>query len=80
MLLTWMFSSKMIRKKKTRIIFEDKDSRKEDELQVGIPLSKGEIVHVDDSGKIVDYEVADKTVNYILKDEVLEITYVLKRK
>ncbi|MFH1307505.1 MAG: hypothetical protein ABIH72_01495 [archaeon] len=45
-------------KKKTKVIFEDGNKIKEDDLIGGMPLSKGEIVHIHKGSKIIDYKVA----------------------
>ncbi|NQU78417.1 hypothetical protein HQ545_01480 [Candidatus Woesearchaeota archaeon] len=70
-------------KKNTKIVFDDGEEQKTDELKGGMPLSKGEIVHVHkESGETIDYEVADKTIDCYLKgeDQIVNITYVLKRR
>jgi len=70
-------------KKNTKIVFDDGEKQKTDELKGGMPLSKGEIVHVHkESGEIIDYEVTDKTIDCYLKgkDQIVNITYVLKRR
>ncbi len=71
-------------KKNTKVVFEDGENQKSDDLIGGMPLSKGEIVHVHegDSGKSIDYEVADKTIDCFLKgdDQIVNIIYVLKKK
>jgi hypothetical protein len=50
----------------------------------GMPLSKGEIIHVyqKEGGKPVDYKVVDKIIDCYLKgeDQIVDITYVLRRK
>ena len=66
-------------KKNTKVIFDD---GKEEELDGGMPLTKGEIIHVHKAGKKVDYEVKDKIIDCFLdgKDQMVNITYVLKKK
>jgi hypothetical protein len=50
----------------------------------GMPLSKGEIMHLHEegSGEAVDYEVVDKIIDCYLKgeDQLVDITYILRRK
>jgi len=69
-------------KKNTKIIFEGEGNNKLDALQGGIPLSKGEIISVHEGQKTVKYEVKDKTIdcNFEGEDQIVNITYVLKRK
>jgi len=65
-------------KKNTKVFFLD--GRNSEDLEGGMPLSKGEIIHIHDKGKIVDYIVAEKEINCFLDKEVVDITYKLKRK
>jgi len=66
-------------KKNTKIIFED---GKEEQMDGGMPLTKGEIIHLHKKDKIIDYEVKDKIIDCFLegKDQVVNITYILKKK
>ncbi|MBS3155922.1 hypothetical protein J4413_01665 [Candidatus Woesearchaeota archaeon] len=66
-------------KKNTKVIFED---GKEEQMDGGMPLTKGETIHMHKGNKIVDYEVKDKIIDCFLdeKDQVVNITYVLKKK
>ncbi|HLD57187.1 MAG TPA: hypothetical protein VJA47_02715 [archaeon] len=70
-------------KKNTKIILQDNKNQSTEELVGGIPLSKGEIVHVhQNTNKVVDYEVVDKNIDCFLngKDQKVNITYTLKKK
>ena len=71
-------------KKNTKIIFEDGGEKTTDDLIGGIPLSKGEIVHLhnENSDEVTDYEVADKKIDCIIKgeDRIVNIVYILRRK
>ena len=70
-------------KKITKVIFQDGKNNKTEELIGGIPLSKGEVIHVhQNSDKPVDYEVVDKNIDCFLngKDQKVNITYILKKK
>lgn len=71
-------------KKNTKIIFEDGEDKKIEEMMGGMPLSKGEVVHMhaENSDKAVDYEVVDKIIDCYLKgeDQIVNITYVLRKK
>ncbi len=71
----------MIRKN-TRVIFEDGSDSSAEELVGGMPLSKGEIVHVHSKNKVIDYIVSDKIVDCFLeeKDPIVNITYKLRKK
>lgn len=66
-------------KKLTKVIFDDE---KVEELDGGMPLTKGEIIHVHKAGKQIDYIVKDKIIDCFLdgKDQIVNITYVLKKK
>lgn len=70
-------------KKNTKVIFEDSGANSSDELVGGMPLSKGDIVHVhrDDKG-VVDYEVVDKIIDCFMggEDQIVNISYKLKKK
>ena len=71
-------------KKTTNIVFQDNIGEKTEEMLGGIPLTKGELVHVhnklDDSHS--DYEVIDKIIDCELngKEQKVNIKYVLKKK
>lgn len=68
-------------KKNTKIIFEDGESNSSDELTGGMPLSKGEIVHVHrENQDTADYEVVDKIIDCFMEgeDQRVNITYKLK--
>jgi len=69
-------------KKNTRVIFQDKESNREEELIGGMPLSKGEIVKVHESGSVKEFIVEDKDVECFLdeKEQIVNITYLLKRR
>ena len=70
-------------KKNTKIIFEEGEDKKTEEMPGGIPLSVGEIVHFrTESNEKITYEVVDKTVEGFIKgeDRIVNITYVLRRK
>jgi hypothetical protein len=70
-------------KKNTKVIFEDGENESSDELVGGMPLSKGDIVHVHrDQQAVVDYEVVEKTFDLFLggEDPSVNIIYKLKRK
>lgn len=69
-------------KKNTKIIFEDGDSASSDELAGGMPLSKGDIVHIHRGESIVDYEVADKIIDCFMggEDQMVNIIYKLRKK
>ncbi|MBI4164065.1 MAG: hypothetical protein HY512_04335, partial [Candidatus Aenigmarchaeota archaeon] len=53
-------------KKNTKVIFQDGKNQKTEELVGGIPLSKGEVVHVHQKGDKTDYEVVDKNIDCFL--------------
>ncbi len=70
-------------KKNTKVIFEDGDNSRYDELTGGMPLSKGDIVNIHRDGEdVVDYEVVEKMIDCFLggEDQVVNITYKLKRR
>ncbi len=69
-------------KKNTEIIFEGDKNKKFENLEGGIPLSKGEILHFHEGANIVTYEVKDKAIDCFFEgeDQIVNIIYVLKRK
>ncbi|MDO8625773.1 MAG: hypothetical protein Q7R47_06835 [Candidatus Diapherotrites archaeon] len=71
-------------KKNTKVVFEGDADAATKELMGGMPLSKGELVHVHSKNPVrtVDYVVADKTVDCYLDgaEPTVDITYVLRRK
>ena len=71
-------------KKTTKIIFEDEENKTTANMLGGMPLSKGEVVHIhkENEEEVIDYDVKDKIINCFLKgsDQLVEITYVLKRR
>jgi len=68
-------------KKNTKVIFEDGENRRSENMVGGIPLSKGEIIKVHEGDKVLQYEVADKIVDCFLngEDQVVDITYIVRR-
>lgn len=70
-------------KKNTKIIFPDDNIKELDNLSGGMPLTKGEIIHIrQDNNKATDYIVADKNIDILLEgdDQIVNITYILKKK
>ncbi|MCX6713971.1 MAG: hypothetical protein NTV48_02600 [Candidatus Vogelbacteria bacterium] len=69
-------------KKNTKVVFEDNESSQTEEMVGGIPLSKGEIMHVHRNGETFDYEVTDKIIDCNLdgEDQIVDITYIVKKK
>lgn len=69
-------------KKNTKVIFQDGEDKKSEDMVGGIPLSKGEVISVHRDGQIISYEVVDKIVDCFLAgdDQVVDITYVIKMK
>lgn len=69
-------------KKNTKVIFEDGDDKRSEEMIGGIPLSKGEIITVHQGDDVVMYEVTSKTIDAFLEgeDQIINITYGVKRK
>ena len=69
-------------KKNTKIIFDGED--REEELIGGIPLSKGDIIHLHKGNpdEITDYEVVEKEINFFRegKDQIANIIYIVKKK
>ncbi|MFH1547039.1 MAG: hypothetical protein ABIC57_00980 [bacterium] len=69
-------------KKNTKVIFENDENSRTDELVGGMPLSIGDTVQVHrDNLNVVDYEVIDKKVDCYLggEDQEVNITYRLRR-
>jgi len=69
-------------KKNTKIIFEDGENKRSEEMIGGMPLSKGEIIHVHEGSTIFDYEVKDKIIDCFIEgnDQIVNVTYVLRKK
>ena len=69
-------------KKNTKVIFQNGESEKSEEMIGGIPLSKGEIIKVHENNEVEEYEVIDKIVDCFLEndDQIVNITYIVKRK
>jgi len=68
-------------KKNTKIIFDDNSAASGDELAGGMPLSKGDIVHIHRGEQEIDYEVVDKTIDCFMggEDQIVNIIYKLKK-
>ncbi len=68
-------------KKNTKIVFEDEKNKKFGNLEGGIPLSKGEVIHFHEGSKVVVYEVKNKGIDCFFEgeDQVVNITYTLKK-
>ena len=68
-------------KKNTKVIFEDGDNQRTEDMVGGIPLTKGEIIRVHQGEEIIIYEVIDKIIDAFLdnEDEIVDITYIVKR-
>jgi len=71
-------------KKNTKVIFESGNTKREEELIGGIPLSKGETtnMHEKNSKKIIKYEVVEKKVDCFWQgeDQIIDIVYALRKK
>lgn len=69
-------------KKNTKVIFKGEPDKKLDAFQGGMPLSKGEILHIHENSEVTDYEVIDKKIDCILEgeDQIINIIYTLKKK
>ena len=69
-------------KKNTKVIFRDGSGERSEELVGGIPLSKGEIIHVHEGGVVTDFEVVDKIIDCHLggEDQLVDITYIVAKK
>ena len=68
-------------KKNTKIIFEDGANAGSDELVGGMPLSKGDIVHMHRDDDVVDYKVIEKTIDCFMggEDQIVNIVYKLRK-
>lgn len=68
-------------KKTTKVIFEGEEQKADSEQIGGMPLSKGEIVHIHRNGQVLNYIVSDKTIDYFdeSEDKLVNITYTLQR-
>ncbi|MFA5051613.1 MAG: hypothetical protein WC544_00950 [Patescibacteria group bacterium] len=68
-------------KKTTKVVFKDGGTDTTEEMIGGMPLSKGEFINVHKDGKVLVYEVADKTVDCYFEnnDQHVNITYTIKR-
>ncbi len=66
--------------KNTKVVFEDGENKKSENMVGGIPLSKGEIIKVHEGDKIIQYEVVDKIVDCFLNgdDQTVDITYIVR--
>jgi len=69
-------------KKNTKVIFEDGENKRSEDMVGGIPLSKGEIIKVHQGGEVMTYEVTDKIIDAFLdgEDQIVDITYIVRRK
>lgn len=69
-------------KKNTKVIFEDGENKRSEEMVGGIPLSKGEIVKVHQGDEVIMYEVTDKKIDAYLDgdDQVVNIEYIIRKK
>ena len=69
-------------KKVTKVIFKEGKKERTEELIGGIPLSKGEVIKVHQSNKIINYEVIEKIIDCFLdgEDQTVNIIYVLEKK
>jgi hypothetical protein len=68
-------------KKTTKVKFEGEETNGGDEQIGGMPLSKGELVHIHRNGQVINYEVTNKKIDYFdeTEDKLVNITYTLKR-
>ena len=68
-------------KKNTKFIFED-DSEKSGDFIGGLPLSVGEEITITQDGETITYLVIGKTitVNLDFEDELVDVTYTVKKK
>jgi len=56
-------------KKNTKVIFEDRNNKKTEDMVGGMPLSKGEIIKVHKGDEVLMYEVVDKIIDVFLEEE-----------
>mgnify|MGYP006992555334 CR=1 FL=1 len=70
-------------KKNTKVIFEEGENIKSENLVGGIPLSKGENVRIHQKGstEVINYKVTKKEIDCIWEgeDQIINITYTLKK-
>ncbi len=69
-------------KKNTKVVFEEGKGPINGELEGGMPLSEGEIIHIHNENEKIDYIVSKKNIDCFLKgkDQIINITYTLKRR
>lgn len=69
-------------KKNTKVIFENGENKKTEDMVGGIPLSKGEIIKLHEGDSVTMYEVVDKIVDCFLnsEDQIVDITYIVRKK
>jgi len=70
-------------KKTTKIIFKEAGTETSQNLIGGMPLSKGEIVHLKRKDlEVTDYLVVDKIIDCVEngQDWAVDVTYVLKKR
>jgi hypothetical protein len=69
-------------KKNTKVVFEDGENKRAEDMVGGMPLTKGEIINVHQGGEIIAYEVVDKIIDAFFdeEDQVVDITYIIKKK
>lgn len=68
-------------KKNTKVIFQEGENKKEEDMIGGIPLSKGEIIKVHKKEAVIDYKVIEKNIDAYLDgdDQVVNITYIVSK-
>ena len=68
-------------KKTTKVIFEGEEQNSASEQIGGMPLTKGEIVHIHRNGQVLNYVVTEKTIDYFdeAEDKLVSIAYTLKK-
>jgi len=69
-------------KKNTFVILDGVQDPRFENLGGGMPLSKGELVHFHEKGKVIDYIVVEKKTEIEFQGEDLMVTttYNLKKK
>ncbi len=69
-------------KKKTKFIFKGGNKTGLKNIEGGMPLSKGDVVCFHHKKKKQNYLVVGKKINCMIKgkDQIVNITYVLKQK